>query len=1042
MAQLAVSVAGAAVGFAFGGPTGAQWGWMAGSVIGGLLFPMRVEGPRIADLRVQNSAYGQPIPITYGTFRLAGNVIWMGTPVEQSSSSGKGGPSTTTYSARLSFAVGLCEGPIVGVRRIWANAQLIYDLSSGASASNVLSSAVAAEGIRIYLGSNTQGPDPTMEAELGAGNVPGYRGLAYVVFTDFDLSTYGNALPALSFEVVTTSSPTWSSQTVATYRYDTTISTFYSAPCLSASATTVLAWGYYFGYDGMQRATLTPYGASPDGALEALAASSPGDFPTVGRSDTPGAFFRGATTMQWLDANSGTVSETLIPNLPYAGNSTTFIKSGSQIWATSSYGAASYPLYKSDIDNPSLVTSTTTGCWAVLGATASYVYVADLLSGAIKRFNATTLVQIGTVMTGPTGVAVGHVIDDGLIYVVAGSVLFKLDLVTQTSTRLTTLPTIPIVCSMSMLNDSTLLYTDVGPYDIRLNLAHASLEGAGVTLASIVSDLCSRVNLQAGQIDVTALTDTVQGYALTNRSSAKNNLAPLLQAYFADAADTNAKLKFVKRGASPALALGTEVLGAAHEAQAEEGLNPVIASRAQELDLPQTMELTYIGSQNDYDNGTQRAIRAATASQQKTTLQLPVVMRDDEARTRCELMLWSAWVSRTTFTFATTRQYLKLEPTDVVTVVDTDGVSHTVRLTKCEDDGQGQLRWTAVSEDPTLYSESFLSLGGSAQGYPTPSIAYAGPTRLVALDVPPLRDTDTSAALYFGVAGYDASWPGAQVQLSRDGVTFDAVATLTQAATIGFTVGSNGVLGTSGNYLSGNIPDETNTVDVQLISGSLSSTTFEGLLAGTNAAAIGQEIVYFRSATLIAANTYRLSGFLRARQGTEWAATAHAVGDTFVLLDTKLDRLPLLVTDLNNSLKLLGVTLGQTVSSAQATTLTVQEGCVRPLSPAQLRANRGSATSSADVTVSWIRRARVNAAWLNGTDVPLDESTESYQVQVFSGSTLKRTVTVSATQSWVYSAANIATDGFTTGQTITLTVAQNSDQGVLGHAATTTITSP
>jgi hypothetical protein len=309
----------------------------------------------------------------------------------------------------------------------------------------------------------------------------------------------------------------------------------------------------------------------------------------------------------------------------------------------------------------------------------------------------------------------------------------------------------------------------------------------------------------------------------------------------------------------------------------------------------------------------------------------------------------------------------------------------------------------------------------------------------VALDVPPLRDTDTSAALYFGVAGYDASWPGAQVQLSRDGVTFDAVATLTQAATIGFTVGSNGVLGTSGNYLSGNIPDETNTVDVQLISGSLSSTTFEGLLAGTNAAAIGQEIVYFRSATLIAANTYRLSGLLRARQGTEWAATAHAVGDTFVLLDTKLDRLPLQVSDLGSTLKLLPVSLGQTVSSVQAQTLTVQEGCVRPLSPAQLRAKPGSTTAANDITLSWIRRARVNAAWLNGTDVPLDESTESYRLQVRSGSTVVRTVTVTASQSWVYSAASISADGFSSGQTIGFTVAQNSDQGVLGHLASTSI---
>lgn len=1042
MAQLAVSVAGAAVGFAVGGPTGAQWGWMAGSVIGGLLFPMRVEGPRIADLRVQNSAYGQPIPIAYGTFRMAGNVIWMGTPIEQSSSSGKGGPSTTTYSARLSFAVGLCEGPIVGVRRIWANAQLIYDLSAGATVANVMGSAVAAEGIRIYLGTNTQGPDPTMESELGAGNVPGYRNLAYVVFTDFDLSSYGNALPALSFEVVTSSSPTWSHQEVARWSYDTTLTTLYSAPNLQASGTRVIAWGYYFGFDGVQMANLTAYGASPDGSLEGLASTNPGTFPAAGRSDTPGAFVGGDTTMQWLDASigsTGSLIDTQIPNFPFGGLATTFIKVDNLIWATSSYGGFNYHLCRGDLAGGPPVISADTGCRVVLGVTASYLYVADVVTGAINRYDPNTLALVATVMTGPTGVAVGHVIDDGLIYVLSGGRLSRLDLVQGTATALTDLPGIPIVKSMSMLNDSTLLYTDVGPDDISLNLSHASLEGRGVALSSIVADICSRVGLQGNQIDVAALTDTVQGYALTNRSTAKNNLAPLLQAYFADAADTNAKLKVVKRGNASALTITADSLGAAHDAQAEEGLNPLIAARTQELDLPQVMELTTIGAQNEYDNTTQRAIRAATSSQQKTTLQLPVVMRDDEARTRCELMLWAAWVSRTTYTFATTRQYLKLEPTDMVTVVDPDGISHVARLTKCEDDGQGQLRWTAVSDDPSLYTESFLSLGGRGQGYLAPSVPYVGPTKLVVLDTPPLRDTDTSPALYFGVAGYDPSWPGAQVQLSRDGVTYNAVATLTQAATVGFTVGSNGTLGTFGTYLAGNVPDETNTVDVELISGSLSSTTYDGLLAGTNAALIGQEVVFFRTATLIAPNTYRLNGFLRARQGTEWAVGLHGAGDVFVLLDTHLDRLPLQVTDLGASLKLLPVTLGQTVSTSNAQSLTVSEACVRPLAPAQLRANPGSTSATDDVTVSWIRRARVNATWLNGTDVPLDEASESYQVQAFSGSTLKRTTTVTATTSWVYSAAAISTDGFSPGQTITVTVAQNSDQGVLGHAASTTI---
>jgi hypothetical protein len=45
-------------------------------------------------------------------------------------------------------------------------------------------------------------------------------------------------------------------------------------------------------------------------------------------------------------------------------------------------------------------------------------------------------------------------------------------------------------------------------------------------------------------------------------------------------------------------------------------------------------------------------------------------------------------------------------------------------------------------------------------------------------------------------------------------------------------------------------------------------------------------------------------------------------------------------------------------------------------------------------------------------------------------------VVVTAAQTWVYPDATITADGFTAGQTITFTVAQNSDQGVLGHIAT------
>lgn len=1034
MAQLAVSVAGAAIGFAVGGPAGAQWGWMAGSLVGSVLFPQHVEGPHMADLKVQNSAYGQPIPLIYGTYRMAGNVIWAGTPVEHSQTQGgKGGPTSTTYSYSLSFAVGLCEGPIVGVRRIWANSKLIYDMGANATSSSVLASATQADGIRIYTGDELQAADPTMESYLGVGNVPGYRGLAYAVFTDFDLAPYGNYLPSLSFEVVTASNTTWTTQLVSSWNYPTTLGTFYSAPCLSVTSTQAMGWGYYYGYSGVRLETLTPYGASPNGALSG---GSPGDFPANGRSDVPGALVRGNLTMRWVDATTGLSTDTTIPNLPYGGGTTCFVKSGNLIWVTNSYGGFSYNLYRFDLNSGVLTTSTLTGPWTVLGIGVSHVYVANVVTGAIEKFNKDTLAYVGTAMSGvPNGISIGHVINDSLIYVVVnGTGIWRIDLAAGTSTNLFWFTGTPIVSSITVLNESTILYSDwTSSGAISMYLAHASLDTNGVSLSSIVGDVANRAGLQASQYDTSQLTDKVRGYAITNRSSAKSNLQPLMTAYFVDAADTNAKLKFVKRGTGSVVTIPAADLGAAASKSAEESLNPLVAARTQEVDLPQVVEMTYPGAQNDYENATQRAFRSVTPSVQKTAFQLPVVLTDDDARQRCELMLWSQWVARTTYTFSTSLAYMRYEPSDVVTLIEPDtGYSAVARLTHCENNGQGQLRWTAVSEDPSLYSSTATTVGGAASGYVTPVVSYAGGTRLAIIDMPPLRDTDTSQALYLAACGYDSSWPGCELQISRDGVSFTPFQTQTVAASIGFT---DSVLG---NFAGGNQADESSTVTVRMANGVLTSTDGAGLFAGVNVAMIGRELVYFRTATLTGTGTYQLSGFLRGRQGTEWAIASHATGELFVLLGAStLYKLPLNLSDLGQTLKVLPVTLGRTASTADAVSVTVSEACVRPLAPSGFNANKGSATSAADITLVWTRRARVNAAWLNGTDVPLDESTESYQVQVFNGAALVRTVVVTAAQTWVYPDATITADGFTPGQTIAFTVAQNSDQGVLGHIATT-----
>jgi len=56
--------------------------------------------------------------------------------------------------------------------------------------------------IVVYKGTQTQGVDPTMEASEGVGNVPAYRGVAYVVFKNINLSSeFRNSVPNFQFEV-------------------------------------------------------------------------------------------------------------------------------------------------------------------------------------------------------------------------------------------------------------------------------------------------------------------------------------------------------------------------------------------------------------------------------------------------------------------------------------------------------------------------------------------------------------------------------------------------------------------------------------------------------------------------------------------------------------------------------------------------------------------------------------------------------------------------------------------------------------------------
>lgn len=186
--QLAIPLAGAWLG-SFFGPMGAQVGWLLGSA----LSPQNKSTAQGAagDMQVQTGQYNVPIPYIMGKMRVAGNIIWAIDKTSYDIESGAKGSPVIGQGYIFNVAIAICEGPILGISKVWADNELIIDSST--TAKPLIGT--------LYTGSDVQMPDPTMETHIGSGLVPAYRGIAYFVLNNFNNGANPN-LPNFTFEVV------------------------------------------------------------------------------------------------------------------------------------------------------------------------------------------------------------------------------------------------------------------------------------------------------------------------------------------------------------------------------------------------------------------------------------------------------------------------------------------------------------------------------------------------------------------------------------------------------------------------------------------------------------------------------------------------------------------------------------------------------------------------------------------------------------------------------------------------------------------------
>ena len=130
------------------GPLGASLGGVIGGIIDNeLLFPLLfpdepVDGPRLDTHEIQSGSEGSPTKFCQGPqCRLAGTLIWLGPNKEVSTTFGAGGkgssgggsggssapPQQIIRSYFQSVAIGMCEGLIDSVSKIWVNGDMLYE---------------------------------------------------------------------------------------------------------------------------------------------------------------------------------------------------------------------------------------------------------------------------------------------------------------------------------------------------------------------------------------------------------------------------------------------------------------------------------------------------------------------------------------------------------------------------------------------------------------------------------------------------------------------------------------------------------------------------------------------------------------------------------------------------------------------------------------------------------------------------------------------------------------------------------------------------
>lgn len=511
--------------------------------------------------------------------------------------------------------------------------------------------------------------------------------------------------------------------------------------------------------------------------------------------------------------------------------------------------------------------------------------------------------------------------------------------------------------------------------------------GDGVSLGFIVETLLRKAGMRGKDFQLGPLYEIiVKGYGFARVADVKAAIQELKQIYLFDLVESDGRLVATVRGGEDAVrTIKSEILGGVGEGSSEFWRE----TRTMEGDLPMAINFSFFNSEDDYETSMARAKRQVAPistmfSPQTSTFEANIVFDPTEAKQRAHKMLYTQWGERNKHEARMPWAHVDLDPSDLINVDFPDGRQYFERIHTTEFGANLAISFDSYSQDNAAYVSEVVADGGGS-GNPPPSIPAPAPALPFFLNVPLLRDSDSTGGAYsnyYTAVGKNGAgtYTGATFYYSANGIDYTAVYSEPAEVEWGLVEGTVPPAALGDWAL-----DYETRITIRPQSGvfALESINDDVLDQGGNLCIVGDEVMQFRDCVENPNGSWTIYNLWRGRRGTEYACDRHRPGEKFVFPDAATFERQgenLSSAGQNRWVKAAG---GNSLLNTPPNQQTYWPRDLMPYAPTDIRREF---ISSGDCEFTWQRRTRLGGGLMNLTPtVPLNETAEAYEVYILDG---------------------------------------------------------